>query len=275
MTDDDGHGSVDSDAQSNRDSPVRHRLAPHVWVPALAIVVIVVVVSVIFAMRGRSSPQSVDSPPPSPSSSDGRSATHPQCKLQVLDAGFSNHYGKLYGVSTPESDGEIQYGAVIENPCGQAAGSTSITVVAVSSAYHSVHDTSAVLASETRKVSELAPGQRTGIAGVMLNGGDYDAAKVSGIRVIIPSNWVPASSTPSQPPADAQHITVGSRNKDGYVSIRFTLHIDSGLDSNWMSIIMRDGNGSIVSGEMETIEHASSSGTTRLRAEIYFVHGSS
>jgi hypothetical protein len=282
----DGDGSAVSGAQPNGNSPVRHRLAPRVWLPALAIVVIVAVVAVIFAMRDRGSPQSVNSPSPSPSSSGAHSATHPQCKLQVLDSGFSNHYGKLYGVSTPKSEGEIQYGAVIENPCAQAAVNSIVTVVAVSSSHHSVHDTSAILASETRNISQLAPGQRTGVAGIMTNGGDYDATKVVGIRITILSNWVSVSNTSSQPPADAQQVTVGSRDKDGYVSIRFTLHIDSGLDSNWMSIIMRDGSGSIVSGEMETIEHASSSGdivhtsawvpqrATGLRAEIYFIHGS-
>lgn len=286
MTDDDGRGSVGGGAQSNGDSPDRQRLAPRVWLPALALVVIVAVVSVIVIMRDHASPQSGNSPPPSPSSSGTASATHTPCKLQVTDSGFSNHYGKLYGVSTPKSEGEIQYGAIIANPCAKAVANGSVTVIAVSSAYHNVHDTGAILASETRSILQLAPGQQTGVAGIMPNGGDYDAAKVAGIRVRVLAHWVSASDVPSQPPADARHITVGSRNEDGYVPIRFTLHIDSGLDSNWMSIVMRDDSGSIVSGEMEIVGHASSSGdivhtsawvpqgATGLHAEIYFIHGS-
>ncbi len=228
---------------------------------------------------------------PAPSGSPRESAAAPACGVQVAESGFTDRYGLVSGRPVPASNGEINFGVVVTNPCPQAAIDTHLTAQPVDAAGAPVRyrdGTGPVAYTLTAPV--IPPGRQLGLGGAFANtgqaAGGYDARTVTAIRVTVRQvDWQPAAAVSTPTPVAGQQVRLGARGPDGYTQVTFTLPPDSAtqVGGQWVSIIVRDATGKILTGEPRRLPLDSSAtgalqtqvwvpdGVERPRAQVYLV----
>jgi hypothetical protein len=238
----------------------------------VALVAVLVSTAVMGGCRGKgdanASPPSTSAKPPAATAS---------CALQVVDSGFTNRYGPGGNPATP-AQGVIDFAFIVSNPCPQTAVHNSYVATGMDSAGHAVayrYRTGPV--GSAAGIPDLASGRRIGLTGEIANdtrtgpGSDaFNATQVAAVQIKPDSmGWQPAASAPAPATASAQDITLGSRRPDGLLPISFTLKVDGALREDWMSIIVRDGSGRIVTGDQRQVDIADRTSGAVVHTEVW------
>ena len=236
-------------------------------------------------------------PPDRSTSPDRPSTTGTACELRVTETGFVDQSGLVDGRQVTAANGSIRFAFVVVNPCSQVALHTGYEATAADRTGRPLRTQDGRAAvGRSGQVPDLLPGERIGLSATIVNsrgsaltGDAYDPTQVSAVTVELrDTGWRSAASGLPSVAASAGNIRLGARGPDGYLPVTYTLHTDGPLRDDWMSIIVRDGTGRIVTGEQRRFDKAGPAsgdtvhtavwipaGLTDPHIEIFFVPGTS
>lgn len=183
---------------------------------------------------------------PAHSSAARPSPTPSSCHLRAIDQGFS-----------VDRHRDIEYAAIIENPCPGVATNNEVTTQAVDGAGKKMRDGSFYDLADTRDLPTILPGQKLAVVGTMTS--DRNPSFPGGVKSITVTvggeHWQPLDEFDRQHPhwarAKGVDVRLGARGGDGGAWLSF--NIDTGSSTNVLSnpsaaVVMRDHANRIVSG---------------------------
>ena len=221
--------------------------------------------------------------PPDRSTSPGHpSTTGSACEPQVAETGFVDQYGLVDGRQVTAADGSIRFAFVVVNPCSQVALHTDYEASATDRTGRPLPTRNGrATVARSGRVPDLLPGRRIGLSGTIVNSRGsavtsdaYDPTQVSAVTVELRNTgWRSAASGVPGVTASAGNIQLGTRGPDGYLPVRYTLRADGQLRDDWMSIIVRNGTGGIVTGEQRRFDKAGPTSGDTVRTAVWIPAG--